>query len=251
MKWYDLKHTQDIIISWPIIVTKWSFFKSRINKVISGCLQKTAVQMLTFSLQLLQPSVLQYNDCDISACLQAPHSAPSHIRADAVVHHPPRAPRADEIKLVVQAGQVHGQFQVLLVNSSVADPAAAIAQALWVLQVKGQRATSAGWAEGVRALAPAWWRRWGEAGRPVGLGEEGGRVGLWFITIVIRCWRRRGSWQSQGAGRRHGGKLWFLLFPLFRLLPLAAVILEFGDSEEKVNIRVWLLVIYRNFITLG
>lgn len=106
--------------------------------------------MLTFSFQLLQPSVLQYgcsrNDCDISVCLQAP---PLHIRADAVVHHPPRATRADEIKLVVQARQVHGQFQVLLVNSPVADPAATIAQALWVLQIKGQRAASAGWAEGV------------------------------------------------------------------------------------------------------
>lgn len=217
-----------------------------------------AVQMLTFSLQLLQPSVLQYgcsrNDCDISAYLQAPHSAPLHIRADAVVHHPPRAARANEIKLLVQARQVHGQFQVLLVNSSVAYPATAIAQALGVLQVKGQRAASAGWAEGVRALAPARWRRWGEASRPVGLSEEGGSVGLWFITIVIWCRRRRGSWQSQGAGRRHGGKLWFLLFPLFRLLPLTAVILEFGDSEGKANIRVslvWLLVIYRNFITLG
>lgn len=153
--------------------------------------------MLTFSLQLLQPSVLQYgcsrNDCDISAYLQAPHSAPLHIRADAVVHHPPRAARANEIKLVVQARQVHGQFQVLLVNSSVADPATAIAQALGVLQVKGQRAASAGWAEGVRALAPARWRRWGEASRPVGLSEEGGSVGLWFITIVIWCRRRRGS----------------------------------------------------------
>lgn len=114
-----------------------------------------------------------------------------HIRADAVVG--PHAGRADEIKLVVQARQVHGQFQVLLVHSPVADPAAAVAQALWVLQVKGQRAASAGWAEGMRALAPARWWCWREAGRPVGLGEEGGRIGLCLITVVVRCWRRRGS----------------------------------------------------------
>lgn len=131
------------------------------------------------------------NDGDISARLQAPHAPLLHVRADAVVG--PHAGRADEIKLVVQVRQVHGQFQVLLVHSPVADPAAAVAQALWVLQVKGQRAASAGWAESMRALAPARWWCWREAGRPVGLGEEGGRVGLCFITVVAWCWRRRGS----------------------------------------------------------
>lgn len=175
------------------------------------------------SLQLLQQEPRR----DFSA----PPRGLLHVRADAVVG--PHAGRADEIQLVVQAGQVHGQVQVLLVHSPVADPAAAVAQALRVLQVKGQRAASAGWAEGMRALAPARWRCGREAGRPVGLGEEGGRVGLWVITVVVWRWRRGGSRQSQGAGGQHGGKLWFLLFPLFRLLPPAAVILDEGEGDVR------------------
>lgn len=158
------------------------------------------------SLQPLQPP---------SAAVTPPPPPLLHIGADAVVDRAPGAGGADQVELVVQAGQVHGQFQVLLVHSPVADPAAAVAQALRVLQVKGQRAAGAGRAEGVRALAPARRRRGREAGRPVGLGEEGGRVGLRFATVAIWCRGSRGSCQSQGAGRRHGGKLWFLLFPLF------------------------------------
>lgn len=146
------------------------------------------------SLQLLQLSVLRHRrsicDSGISGSTRTLLLL-LHVRADAVVG--PDASRADEIELVVQAGQVHGQFQVLLVHSPVADPAAAVAQALRVLQVKGQRAASAGRAEGMRALAPARRRRRREAGRPVGLGEEGGGVGLRFIAVVVRCWRRRGS----------------------------------------------------------
>lgn len=201
-----------------------------LQKLLRGCNQRWAAS-----------SFCSCRCCGVAAAdatvvFQAPRALLLlHVRADAVVG--PHASRADEIELVVQAGQVHGQFQVLLVHSPVADPAAAVAQALRVLQVKGQRAASAGRAEGMRALAPARRRRWREAGRPVGLGEEGGGVGLCFIAVVVRCWRRRGSWQSQGAARRHGGKLWFLLFPLFRLLPLAAVILEFGHHERQVNVR--------------
>lgn len=126
--------------------------------------------------------------------MQAPVPLPLpllHVRADAVVG--PHASGADEVQLVVQARQVHGQFQVLLVHSPVADPAPAVAQALWVLQVKGQRAASAGGAEGMGALAPARRRRRGEAGRPVGLGEEGGRVGLCLVTVAVWRRRRRGS----------------------------------------------------------
>lgn len=136
------------------------------------------------SLQLLQQHPVSQNGGHVSAGLL-------HVRADAVVG--PEAGRADQIDLVAKARQVHGRFQVLLVHSPVADPAAAVAQALRVLQVKGQRAASAGWAEGVRALAPAGRRCRREAGRPVGLGEEGGRVGLRFIAVVVGCWRRRGS----------------------------------------------------------
>lgn len=115
------------------------------------------------------------------------------VGADAVGDHLPHGDGPDEVELVVQAGQVRGQFQVLLLHSPVADPAAAVAQPLRVLQVEGQRAAGAGWAEGVRALAPARWRRGGVAGWPVGLGEEGRRVVLWFLAIVLWCRGGRGS----------------------------------------------------------
>lgn len=135
--------------------------------------------------------------------------------------------RADEVELVVQVSQVHGQLQVLLLHSPVADPAAAIAQPLWVVQVERQRAAGACGADDVRAVAPARRRRGRAAGRPVGLGEEGGRVSLRLVAVAFwRRWRR-GSGESQGARWRHGGQVCFLLLhPLLRLLPLTAVILE-------------------------
>lgn len=125
--------------------------------------------------------------------MRASAPSPLDVSADAVGDHLPHGDGADKVELVIQAGQVHGQFQVLLLHSPVADPAAAVAQPLRVLQVEGQRAAGAGWAEGVRALAPTgrWCGR--VAGRPVGLGEEGWRVGLWFATKVLRRRRRRGS----------------------------------------------------------
>lgn len=159
------------------------------------------------------------------------------VGADAVGDHLPHGDRADKVELLVEAGQVHGQFQVLLLHSPVADPAAAVAQPLWVLQVEGQWAASAGRADRVWALTPA--RRWcgGVAGRPVGLSEECGRVGLWVITIALWRWRRRGSRQSQGVEWRHGGEICFLLFPLLRLLPLTAVILEQSNTGGATGQR--------------
>lgn len=71
------------------------------------------------------------------------------VGADAVGDHLPHGDGADEVELLVEASQVHGQFQVLLLHSPVADPAAAIAQPLRVLQVEGQRAAGAGRAEGM------------------------------------------------------------------------------------------------------
>lgn len=153
------------------------------------------------------------------------------VSADAVGDHLLHGDGADEIELLVEAGQVHGQLQVLLLHSPVADPAPAVAQPLRVLQVEGQRAAGAGRAEGVRALAPARRGCGGVAGGPVGLGEEGGGVGLRVVAVMLGCWRCRRSGQSQGPGRRHAGELRFLLFPLLRLLPLTAVVLE---TEEHV-----------------
>lgn len=166
--------------------------------------------------------------------------------------HLPHGDRADEVELLVEAGQVHGQFQVLLLHSPVADPAPAVAQPLWVLQIEGQRTAGAGRAEGMRALAPAWWRGGGEAGRPVGLSEEGGRVALRLVAVVLRRRRRRRSGQSQGAGRRHGGELWFLLFPLLRLLPLTAVILvQLNTRRDNYRSESWskLLAFFGNVNT--
>ena len=148
------------------------------------------------------------------------------VGADALGDHLLHGVRADQVELLVEAGQVRGQLQVLLLHSPVADPAAAIVQPLRVLQVKGQRASGAGRAEGVCTLTPAWWRWGGVAGGPVGLGEERGRVVLRLVAVVLWGWRRGGSAQSQGSRGRHGGEFWFLLFPLLRLLPLTAVILR-------------------------
>ncbi len=71
------------------------------------------------------------------------------ISADAVGVHLPHGDGADEVKLLVEACQVHGQFHVLLLHSPVADPAAAVAQPLRMLQVEGQRAAGAGRAKGM------------------------------------------------------------------------------------------------------
>lgn len=134
---------------------------------------------------------------------------------------------ADEVELVVQGGQVHGQLQVLLLHSPVADPAAAVAQPLGVVQVERQRAAGTRGADDMRAVAPAWRRRGRAAGWPIGLGEEGGGVGLRLAAEALWRRRRRGSSESQGARWRHGGRVCFLLLhPLLGLLPLTAVILE-------------------------
>lgn len=136
-------------------------------------------------------------------------------------------------QVLVKVGQVHWQFQVLLLHSPVADAVATVAQPLRVLQVERQRAASAGWAEGLRTLAPAW-RSWGGvASRPISLGQKGRGICLWLIAVVLwggRCGR---STQSQGAGGRHSGELWFILLPLLRLLPLAAVILKKTKSSNE------------------
>lgn len=151
---------------------------------------------------------------------------PSDVSADAVGDDLLHGNGADEVELVVQGSQVHGQLQVLLLHSPVADPAAAVAQPLRVVQVERQRAAGAGGADDVRAVAPARRRRGRAAGWPVGLGEEGGRVGLRLVAVALWRRRRRGSGESQGARWRHGGQVCFLLHPLLRLLPLTAVILE-------------------------
>lgn len=70
---------------------------------------------------------------------------------------------------MVQVSQVHGKLQVLLLHSPVADPAAAIAQPLRVVQVEWQRAAGTGGADDVRAVTPARRRCGGAAGRSVGL----------------------------------------------------------------------------------
>lgn len=122
-----------------------------------------------------------------------PSSLLLDICANALGDYLPRGGGADEVELVVQTGQVHRQFQILLMYSPIADPAAAIAKLLWVLQVEGQRAAGAGWAEDMRALAPTQWWCGGVAGRPIGLSEEGGRVGQFSVTVALRCLRSRGS----------------------------------------------------------
>lgn len=146
-----------------------------------------------------------------------------HVGAHAVVHHLLHGVGADQF--LVEAVQVGGQLQVLLLHSPVADPAAAVAQPLRMLQVEGQRAAGAGRAEGVDPLAPARRRRRGVAAGPVGLGEEGGRVRLELVAVVLRRGRRGRSAQSQGPRGRHGGQFRFLVV-LLRLLRLAAVILH-------------------------
>lgn len=111
---------------------------------------------------------------------------PLDVRADAVAHHLLHGDGADEVELVVEAGQVHGQLQVLVLHSPVADPAPAVAHPLRVLQVEGQRAAGAGRAEGVvRTLAAARRRSGGVAPGPVGLGEEGGGVGLGVVAVML------------------------------------------------------------------
>lgn len=122
-----------------------------------------------------------------------PSSLLLDICANALGDYLPRGGGADEVELVVQTGQVHRQFQILLMYSPIADPSAAIAKPLWVLQVEGQRVAGAGWAEDMRALAPTRWWCGGVAGRPIGLSEEGGRVGQFSIAVALRSWRSRGS----------------------------------------------------------
>ena len=78
-----------------------------------------------------------------------PHCLLLDIGADTVGVHLPHGDGADEVELVVEAGQVHWQIQVMLLHSPVADPASAVAQPLGVLQVERQRAAGAGRAEGV------------------------------------------------------------------------------------------------------
>lgn len=115
------------------------------------------------------------------------------IGADAVGDDLLHGDRADEVELMVQGGQVHGQFQVLLLHSPVADPAAAIAQPLWVMQIERQRAAGAGGADDVRALAPARRRCRREASGTIGFRQEGGGVRLCLIAVALRCRGRRGS----------------------------------------------------------
>lgn len=69
------------------------------------------------------------------------------ISANALGDHLLHGDRAN--KVLVEPGQVYGQFKVLLLHSPVADPATAVAQPLRVLQVEGQGAAGAGRAEGM------------------------------------------------------------------------------------------------------
>lgn len=146
-----------------------------------------------------------------------------HVSADtvAVGDHLPHGDRADEVELVVEAGQVHGQVQLLLLHSPVADAPAAVTQPLGgVLHVEGQGVRRAGGAECMGACH--WFADQGRSvdkGGPVRLGGGRGH----HVEVPSRVY-----WCGE---RGHGGEVRLLLLLPLWLLPLTAIILPMEQRE--------------------